>query len=1603
MPRKRKSNLSQCSAKARAQKNARAQESQEQTQARLTADAERHADHRAAETFEQSQARRALDAERHRVLRSQETLEKTHRRQKLDADRHASTRAAETIEQTQVRQLLDSERHASLRAAESLEQSQARRLLDSERHASVRAAESLEQSQARRLLDSERHASVRAAESLEQSQARRLLDSERHASLRAAETLEQSHARRLLDADRHAERRRTFARNTWEGFKDAAFDYDPTIDYVNHNLVNIGRMILKCRYCEALKWKDETNGMCCSGGKNSLPLLGEPEEPLKTLMLHESDESKRFLNNIRKYNSCFQMTSFGVDREVVMPGFSPTFTIQGQIYHRVGSLLPPDNQQHNFLQIYFLGDETLEADRRCTVIHGVERETVLILQRMMHEHNRLINTFKTALEILPGENYKLVMHPDRTPSGEHERRYNAPLINEVAAMVTGEQFATRDIILHLRDNRLNRVPDTHKYYDALQYPIIFSRGQEGYHFQISQINPVTRLPVANKKVSCMDFYAYHMMIRENDFNIIPRCRQLAHQFYVDMYVKVESERLRYISLNQSKLRAENYIHLQDAVTNDANINPNNLGKMVILPSSFVNSPRYLHEYTQDAFVYVRTYGRPDLFVTFTCNSGWHEIVEELMTGQKAIDRHDVVARVFRLKVKKLMDVITKGKIFGEMLCFMYSVEWQKRGLPHVHILLWLKQKLRSDEIDNIICAEIPDPIGDKALHDIIVKNMIHGPCGPENPQSPCMKDGKCTKKFPRKLIKETVHNDNGYPMYRRRAPADGGRTANIKLRNGSDSTIDNSWVVPYSPILSKMFNAHINVEACNSVRAIKYICKYINKGSDQAIFNFRNTEVANPVDEVQTYQSGRYVNSNEAVWRLLGFPLHERHPTVTHLSVHLENGERVYFTENNFQERLSSPPKTTLTAFFDLCKKEDFAKTLLYVDLPRYYTWNKTRKEWKRRIQGAPVLDWPGVKSGDALGRVYTVHVSNMECFCLRMLLHHVRGPTSFRDLKKLGDQEFLTFREACEARGLLENNNHWDITMEEAVQCRSASKVRELFAILIATCGLSNPQRLWEKYKNDMADDILHRLQIQNPNVSYNDLIYNEALTMIEDQLINITGKNLSDFGMSRPQRIGEVSNELIRELDYDTDSLMQQITDALPLLNPEQKLVFDTVTNKLASGDGGLFFLDAPGGTGKTFLLNLLLAQIRKDKGIAVAVASSGIAATLLSGGRTAHSVLKLPLNLAQEEMPICNISKNSDRGRMLQQCKLLVWDECTMSHKRAIEALDRTMKDLKSNRSIMGGMIVLLAGDFRQTLPVITRGTQADEINACLKASALWVHVKKFCLTVNMRVQVHNDVQAGQYTAALLKIGEDRMPTDCDGLISLGQELCEVVNNTECLKNNVYPDLPTNMGNREWLCERAILAPTNQIVNQINEEIMSDLLGDVVEYLSVDNVMDTEQVTSYPIEFLNSLELSGVPSHKLRLKVGVPVLLMRNLDAPRLCNGTRLQINHLGRNIVKATIMTGMAKGENVLIPRIPIIPTDLPFQFKRVQFPLKAAFAITINKAQGQTLKVAGIHLEKCCFSHGQLYVACSRVSNPQNLYVFSKDGKTKNIVYKNVLK
>lgn len=215
-------------------------------------------------------------------------------------------------------------------------------------------------------------------------------------------------------------------------------------------------------------------------------------------------------------------------------------------------------------------------------------------------------------------------------------------------------------------------------------------------------------------------------------------------------------------------------------------------------------------------------------------------------------------------------------------------------------------------------------------------------------------------------------------------------------------------------------------------------------------------------------------------------------------------------------------------------------------------------------------------------------------------------------------------------------------------------------------------------------------------------------------------------------------------------------------------------------------------------------------------------------------------------------------------------------------------------------------------------------------------------------------------------------------------------------------MYPNIRQNICNQDWLCERAILAARNDTVEAVNIQTQMLIHGPEHSYKSMDSVLKEAEAVQYPIEFLNSIQTPDLQIHNLILKVGSPIMLIRNIDAPRLCNGTRLIVKQLLWHVIQATIITGCAKGEDVFIPRIPIIPTDATVPFKRTQFPVKLCFAMTINKAQGQSLRIAGIDLRKPCFSHGQLYVACSRVGKGENLFVLAQDGKTKNVVCQRAL-
>ncbi|XP_073152071.1 uncharacterized protein [Henckelia pumila] len=281
----------------------------------------------------------------------------------------------------------------------------------------------------------------------------------------------------------------------------------------------------------------------------------------------------------------------------------------------------------------------------------------------------------------------------------------------------------------------------------------------------------------------------------------------------------------------------------------------------------------MYQRYQDAMTLVQTYEKPDIMLTMTCNPNWSEIKYQLLPGQSPQDRPDLITRIFRSKFEDFKkDIVDRG-VLGKVLSYSYVIEYQKRGLPHVRMLIIFQNndKLCSpDQFDSIVCAEIPSKTEEPNLHRSVLAHMVHGPCGLVNPNSPCMINEKCKKNFPKPFAEYTSRGNDSYPLYQRH------EGAQVSVPNNHEFFIDNGWVVPYNPYLLLKYDCHINVEVCGGIKCVKYIYKYIHKGPDRVALEIRNGQNC---DEIQQYVDGRWICAPEALWRIFYFDFSRMYPS----------------------------------------------------------------------------------------------------------------------------------------------------------------------------------------------------------------------------------------------------------------------------------------------------------------------------------------------------------------------------------------------------------------------------------------------------------------------------------------------------------------------------------------------------------------------------------------------------------------------------------------------------------------------------------------------------------------------------------------------------
>uniref|UniRef100_A0A8R1HSI7 ATP-dependent DNA helicase n=1 Tax=Caenorhabditis japonica TaxID=281687 RepID=A0A8R1HSI7_CAEJA len=1527
-----------------ASRNRRLLETEVEKNARRTKDAEKKRLKRAAENAEKNEERRARNASAQRVRLSQQTEEERRMRRDVESKRNRQRLLDETEDEADARKARVAAGKRQRKINETQEEGEARRASHAQ-YVRLRSQYELQD-------EADDRKGTRAAKRRQHledesdgERAKRLENVAQRKKKR--ENAEDSNTRNVRLAKRNAQTKNNEQKKNQR--RSSKLFQINNIDQIDEHY--LGKMNKECAHCGALLFE----------------------------------------------------ASMGAQLDVP-PGHGPyCFKIHGQVYHHAGPLHPPSGKRPSYGQIYIL-DTAQAAQERLTAPANIrcDRGIMEELSKLIADINPYAQSYKMMMEVEnqekhaaqqagnPVKQVRMVFDLNAIEDLD-QRRYNVPIVSEVAVIYVaqdGDVPLKRSIAAQSHDGSLTHFRDIDPCVDPMIYPLFFPRGHPGWSTEMK------RKPEDEKsgKLTLLAYYKYLLQEKSDVFSPLHYGGGLFQQFVVDSWVKVEQSNLNFVRFNQATVRAKEYSELRDFMDRDEpGVIP---GRRIVLPSGFKGSARRMMQEYQDAMSMVTERGKPDFFLTLTCNPKWREITENLKPGQQSFDRPDLIARVFKLKVDELMRCLLNLHVIGQVRSYLYVFEWQKRGLPHIHMLLTMCEGFKpktADDVDKLIWAEFPDAHKFPILHKIVTSNMVHRPCGLDNIDAPCMKASKnkglktCSKRFPKAFRADTKVESNGYPEYRRR---DDGRYVDF-----GKFKLTNQHVVPYSPLLLLRFNAHINLEVCALIESVKYLFKYVYKGPDKAAIRLRREQEPvddDVIDEINDYLDCRYICAPEACHHLFSFKTAKKSDTIYRLAVHLPDCQTVYFTEGNERNALNSAAerKTILTGFFDLnaefSKMEKEGKDVTgrqdprlytYVEFPKHFTWNKTKRVWNdRKDSGA-----------NTIGRMYGVSPSDPERFALRLLLLHKRGPTSFEDLRTTNDVQGTaevheTFVLAARALGLLQDDTEYIRALKECAHFKMPAEMRSFFAELLGFNEIGDPQHLWDKFKKDMSADFLHG----GYGIDEAEALAYQA---IEEKLTRL-GKSINKF-------LAPCNFVLLGgPQDYiDHDAAMVRGNQLYETLNPEQKTAFEAILK--AVDDPSLprvFYIDGPGGSGKTYLYNALCSTLIGRQMKIACTAWTGIASTLLPNGRTSASLFKLDIN---NDCEGSTLMLDSAYARHLKDLDVIIWDEASMIPKNALQTADQVLRDVAEEgdkRKMFGGKVFVVGGDFRQVLPVVRRGTRSDQVDACIKRSPLWSSFQVHKLMSNMRVN-NND---SSWKDFLLNVG-DGLANDANGELQLEESLIS--------KGDIITEtFGVSIDQSTDLSESAVIAPKNVDVDKLNEQVLSRICGTEKVYLSRDEIIDDNQNKFMTTELLNSIQTSSLPPHQLHLKIGCSVMLLRNLDVSAgLCNGTRLIVQEMGQRVLRCTFAVGTRKEEGVLIPRIHCADDkNLAFKMRRTQFPVRLAFAMTLNKAQGQSFNRIGLWLPCDVFSHGQLYVALSRVRSKGGLKILSENPNPLNVVYTEVL-
>ncbi|OBZ77825.1 ATP-dependent DNA helicase PIF1, partial [Grifola frondosa] len=1186
--------------------------------------------------------------------------------------------------------------------------------------------------------------------------------------------------------------------------------------------VSNGR-IHQCPYCKIPLLTGERPGFCC-GDKGSKLANVPPLPPLPsqyhTFLNHPSISAlSRTLNLLFSFASLESTHPF--PHFDGPPGF---FAVQGRVYHLrwllIDSLLP-------------------EFIPHAELARSIPPAWITSMRVAISCHN----PFARAL-------WNLACLPHHICHTASVILEDTGASTEIAAVMTydnttqAEVRARRMVIVRLNGNTQN-LPTVSRMWEPLAYPLFFPHGTLGWG--ICNGTTVTDIAHIDPSIPSTQIWHYRArLLRESRFSIFGR---LTNEYAVDMYTRDLDSRLQYIRSNQQRLREQDAELMGLSTVEDS--------ENIYLPSSFLGSHRWASEQISDSLAIAAAYGNPTFFITMTCNTQWPEIQSQLRPGQNYTDIGVVVCRVFHRKLALLESTLkTMFPNAGGEIYSIHSVEFQKRGLPHAHILIkYASNCILPLDIDQVVSAEMPQDPTDAAL---VRQFMLHNHPPLDRPASKyCQREDangtrKCRFHYPQVLQSTTTIDSEGRVHYRRRKPGD----------------------------------------------EMVYLFKYIHKGPDRARYQLHDPQQpAPPVDEIEEYWNARYLSAGEAIWRILGFHITKKTPAVTTLPVHLPSS----MTHYQYSRRHPTASLSLLQRYFlrpsgafmhaDAQVTFESLKYTDYYSLFRLVKYDVSKEHSPRYFAEKP--DTTGAPRMHVvlrtiahrhLSRMHSARPSEGERFYLRALLRH-RPATSFEDIRTIDNVIFDSFQAAATHLGLFASDDEARYAMAEAIDTlRTPRELRILFIHLLMNECIPTPLEFWELFADALSRDFT--LQADNSTAAGKNHALGELGHYLEEY-----GKQLASFGL--PQPLASFGHEVHHEVDCwasQLGSLQHRAWNATHQFNADQTEIFDHISSAIDAQRGLCAFVDGKAGRGKTFLIDALCCALRAQSKIVLATATSAFAAQIYDGGRTTHSTFKVPVN-ANNEMLISPIEPHHGRGELIREASLIIWDEAPMVNRAVLACVDETCRRVMADQRPFGGKVVVLLGDFRQTCPVVPRGTRRQVIDASIKSSPLWPNFEIHRLSVPIR-----NAEDPQFADFVDHIGDGAGPE-----IMLPSSMFNITAAVEEVISFVFP--PHILAQPTACLRRAILAPTNLQVDSYNTIILDQIIGQERTYLAADSLKESDEVgittPDSVLDYVAAHTPTGFPAHALRVKVNGVYRLMRNLSIDRgLVKNTRVCSTGVGR---------------------------------------------------------------------------------------------------------